>query len=124
MKEFDSQIKTYLNKELKDVALSPSNKEQLHLNLTNYYQIKKKGPLTAFSRRFRIFLENTYEISLTPVAATILVIILAVNVSLFGISHPPTPGYKKDTSTYYVQQITSSGDSLQIIYVPVEKEEM
>ncbi|WP_366922943.1 hypothetical protein MFMK1_003425 [Metallumcola ferriviriculae] len=122
MNNEDRKIKEILIKGGVDGAsFSPEQKVKMVGIMSEELSRRPVGLWQKLKYRYELFLETTYEISLTPVIGLFLIAALAVNINF--LSSDNTKKGQNDQPVYYARQITSAPDgSMQIVYVPMTGE--
>lgn len=115
----DREIGDFLRSGLSGVSLDERQKRTLSNTLAAEMRRGKRAWLLAAADKLRTFWETTYEISLAPAVAAVIVAAVVAGGSLF---YP----YLRRTEpaaalSYFAQHLSVGADgAVQILYVPVD----
>jgi len=114
----EREIKEFIQAGLRGVGLDEARKLSLRHTLAAELRREKKAWTGRAANKIHDFWETTYEISLVPVAAAVVVL----GVFCGSLVYPPsikTEPYP--APRYFTRQVRSGADGApQVIYIPVE----
>ena len=120
----DKELQDYLKEGFADLKLSTGRRDQIVILLNEEMSGGHTSTLKRFITQIRKFCNTTYEVSLAPMAAVAVLLLLVVSFNIAGtVSHNVTQRNTTNTK-YYVQQVTIGPDgSMRVVYQPAKGEE-
>ena len=119
MDQLDQKLKEYLQEGLQEVTISPRQQQRWQQAMLQHINGHQLSRWKKFLHSISEFMETTYEISLTPLAAAVAIMVMAAGAAFYGLALPPSTQQQTDRIILLQQNFSNSN---QIVYQPIKGE--